>query len=157
MDYYYPNQPSKRTAIVISIEYILNEVKELFRSELPSAWFDNNEIDEIILRIFNIIISNIFNDITEKDSKRYETGYQSTLDYLMYCGVSQQTAFRIVHFTEMNILRTIFNTYSNIDNREQIKILEFHFFNKTNLLIIANVKEHASTPNHPYYQNTGLV
>ena len=96
------NNAKERAIIIVPVENAFNEVKNLFRKEIPKNWFDNNEIDEIIVRIFNIIISNILKTIEYRNSKNYDDCYQGNLDYLEYCGLSQKTSFQIVHLSNLH-------------------------------------------------------
>lgn len=127
---------SSRALIIVSIENVYYDIKQMFRHELPAQWFDNNEVDEIILRIFNITISNILNNIGHPSEKLYKDCYQGNIDYLEYCGISQSTAFRIAHSSEMDILKSIFDTYPILDDIKMFKILDYKLMYKTDLHIV---------------------
>lgn len=151
----------EKTAIIISIESVFYEVKNLFKNEIPKNWFDNNEVDEIIIRIFNIMISSILNNIEYKNSKSYQECYQGNIDYLEYCGLSQTTAFKIVHLSEMMLLKTIFGTYPILDDKNILTIINHKLINIKDLLIVVSFnkqeKHYDSTFNYTNYKNTGLV
>lgn len=150
-----------KVIIAVTLESIFLEVKTLFRQELPLQWFEVNEIDEILIRIFNITISSIFNSMHNKNSELYKNCYQGNIDYLEYCGLSQSLASRIVHITELNIIKAIFETFPTLDDLKYVTVLDYHFVDKKDLFIIINFKLNDTTYetfNHnPNYSFTGLV
>lgn len=139
---------SSRAIIIVPLDDIYRQVKTLFKSELPQSWFDNNEIDEIITRIFDITIKNILNDIEIKHLDMYKQCYQGNIDYLEYCGISQTTAFKITHLSEMGILRAIFDTCPVLDDKRVFSIYEHKFVNMSDLHIIVQFNS-----NQTYEQN----
>lgn len=155
------NIAKEKAVIIVSVENVFNEVKNLFKNEIPKNWFDNNEVDEIIIRIFNIIISNILKTIEFKNTKNYDDCYQGNLDYLEYCGLSQKTSFQIVHLSEMLLIRSIFETYPILDNTNLITVFDYKLINLKDLLItvIFNNQDnnYATTNNYSNYKNTGIV
>ncbi len=151
---------SSRVVIVISVEDVYYNVKCLFRSDLPTTWFDNNEVDEIITRIFNITISNILNNVGNKSQNMYNECYQGNIDYLEYCGISQTTAFKIVHVSEMGILKSIFDSCPILDDSEIINIVEYKFLYMSDLHIIVefkNLKNYEQNINYPNRQHPTFV
>ncbi len=151
---------SSRVVIVISVEDVYYSVKCLFKSELPATWFDNNEVDEIITRIFNITISNILNNVGNKSPNVYNECYQGNIDYLEYCGISQTTAFKIVHVSEMGILKSIFDACPILDDSELINIIEYKFLYMSDLHIIVefkNLKNYEQNINYTNRQHSTFV
>ena len=134
---------SSRAIIIVPLDDIFHHVKALFRNELPVAWFDNNEIDEIIIRIFSITIKNILNEIDIISSTMYKDCYQGNIDYLEYCGISQTTAFRITHLSEMGILKAIFDTCPILDDKNMFKIKEHRLMNMCDLYLVVDVNSNA--------------
>lgn len=152
-----------KSIIIVSIDNVFNEVKNLFKKEIPKNWFDNNEVDDIIIRIFNITVSSILNTEEYKNSKSYKECYQGNIDYLEYCGLSQGTSFKIVHLTEMMLIRAVFDTYPILDDRKLITVLDHKFMNLRDLLIMVkfnNESNHNATQSisyHSNYKNSGIV
>ena len=150
-----------KSIIIVSIENVFNEVKGLFKSEIPKAWFDNNEIDEIITRIFNITVTSILNTDEYKNSKTNKDCYQGNIDYLQYCGLSQNTSFRIVHLSEMMLIRAVFDTFPILDDKQLITILDHKLMNLRDLLIMIKYNTesnfNAATNHYPNYKNSGIV
>lgn len=125
-----------KVAVIVPLEHIYLEIKTLFKQELPLQWFHEDEIDEIIIRIFNITFSCIFNLIEVKNTKLYKTCYQGNVDYLEYCGLKTELANRIVHLMEMKILNAVFNIIPTLDNKNQVNIISYQFVDKKDLFII---------------------
>jgi hypothetical protein len=152
-----------KSIIIVSVDDVFNQVKSLFKNEIPKSWFDNNEVDEIITRIFNITISSILNTDEYKSSKRHKECYQGNIDYLEYCGLSQNTSFKIVHLTEMMLIRAVFDTYPILDDKKIITIIDYNFINLRDLLIVIKYNNesnyNAAEPINycSDYKNSGIV
>lgn len=126
-----------KAIIIVSLEEVYYQIMDLFRNELSKFWFENNEIDEIIKRIFDITVRNILNDI-DKCQDLYNQCYLGNIDYLEYCGVSQSTAFKITHLCEMGILKAIFDTCPTLDDKDLFSIQGHNILNMTDLHIVVH-------------------
>jgi hypothetical protein len=143
------NHPSSKAVIILSVEDVYRRVIQQFKNELPVAWFDNNEVNEIITTIFNGTISSILYNIGAKSLNNYKECYQGNIDYLEYCGLSQEISFQIVHICEMGILKSIFDACPFLDDEKILTIIDFKYMFMIDLHIIVEFKE----PNI-YEQNT---
>ena len=97
-----------------------------------------------------------------KSSKSYKECYQGNIDYLEYCGLSQNTSFKIVHLTEMMLIRAVFDTYPILDDKKLITILDHKLMNLRDLLIMIkfnNASNNETQPisYHSNYKNSGIV
>lgn len=135
------NQAGSKAIIIVPLDNIYHQVRNLFKQELPLAWFDNNEINEIILRIFDITVNNILNEINLISSNTYKECYQGNIDYLEYCGISQTTAFKITHVSEMGILKEIFNICPVLDDKNMFTIEEHKIMNMCDLYLTVKIKK----------------
>lgn len=145
-----------KVAIIVCLRSIFGQIKEEFKSDLPKAWFDFDEVDEIIITLFKNTISGILNAFNPKDKEVYKQCYQGNIDYLEYSGLTTDGSFRVAHQAEMLILKAIFDTYPTLDDINKIRITDYRLVDKQDLVIICEIKYETNSysTNNPY---TGIV
>lgn len=139
--------------IYISLESTFLIVKQKILEEVSHHQFDNEELDDIIVKLFEQLLSALFNLMDKSYASMYDQIYQGTLDYLMYCGLSQETAFRMTHLSEMMIMKAVFDSVPMIDCTEYMRAQEFTFTNKADLMVtfqLQNAKTFNSGTNSGY-------
>lgn len=123
------------TVIIVSLETAFFEIKQLIKHSIVHPVFNFKDLDEIVITIFTDITVSIFSSIRKNDKNLHNSCCQGSVDYLEYRGLSHEDAFKIVHITELCILKTIFEICPILDNNDFVKILDYSFVNNCDLFI----------------------
>ena len=149
------------TIIIVSLESSFFEIKQLLSNVIVYPVFNFKDLNDIVTTIFTDIIVSMFNSIRKNDKNLHNSCCQGSVDYLEYQGLSHEDAFKIVHASEMTILKAVFDICPILDDTNSVKILDYHFVDKHDLFIIVkfnlddNVYEKIN--NNSNYNFAGIV
>lgn len=144
--------------IIIGLDAVFAVIKEFFLNTQHLKYYDNDSVDEIIERLINVTIIGVLNDAGQLGGKpaTVQECYQGNIDHLCFHGIEESIAFQITHQCEMLVMKTILDYFPLLDNKSLVKIIQYSFINKQDLLISVNVQDDQD-PNNPNYSYIGLV
>jgi hypothetical protein len=142
---------NRNIIILICFKNIIGVITSTIKTKLPIKYFDNKELNEIAnvlltniyMDIFNISsINGEINDYSEHDTDKTDV-YQNSVDYLMYCGLDQDSAFRVTHHAETLVLHAILDVVPDIDNKNKFNIINMNL-KETEFKLTVRVKNEQS-------------
>ena len=138
----------KTSLVIICFRTIIDFIKSSISMSLPDKYFD----DEELTGIAKDIIVNAYNDIFNicslsgslNDDHDKADVYQQSIDYLMYCGLDQDTAFRLTHHSESLILHAILDVVPDIDDTNKYTIINMTLKHNDFVISIRIKRDHES-------------
>lgn len=125
--------------IIVSIGHITDNLDQNIKNAKPGC--DIQEIQETTDRVVKLLLDSLFLDLTKVSSTLKSECFQGVIDYLCYCGISDEHSFVIINEVDNQLMNIVFSTIPFIENEQLINLKDHKIFCRKDLAIHAKINK----------------